>query len=700
MITVRPSTSGQHVLVESMAGRLDDRRTMAAVVLCVAVAISSAIAAAWIDSSVDAYRSSEIISAITTAVSAVVGAMVALAVPRNRIGWLVLALAVTSGLGEGLTEAGVHGVHTAPGSVPAAGWFVMIGVLFRTLSGLLGLAVVPAYFPDGQLPPGRWRYVGVVLLAAIATTVASSILAPIETRLGDHWRGPLTPIKDPSNTPLEGLNVLAALLMLVGGVMAAGGLVARWRRGGPIMRQQLLLFVSAVIVDAMFLAGVLGYVIITPNTPPRSAFGLLGLPLPIAIAAATLNHGLYDLRRTANRTLLVLLLGSTASAVYVATVLLATQVVPDRKTVWAPAIAATIAATALIPLRARLQRVVNRVVYGRWHDPYGLLSELGGRLSAAADLDRLLAETTAELRSELDLRALAITDSSGTVIVGEPRPNADTVALTAYGHNVGTLSIDAGRELSDQEQQLVLDLAGNIGNALHTKHVLSALQSTRERLVLSREEERRRLRRDLHDGIGPALAGLTLKAETAQALLPPGNEQVADQLAALSDEIRATVTDVRRLVEGLRPPALDELGLLEACRQSISRLAQGSGITVTVSAHDLPELPAAVEVAAYRIVQEAATNTIRHAAAETLDVVITVSESTLTVSIADDGIGLRPAAGQTPAEGGNGLTTMAERAQELGGTFDISARGRGTQVEAALPLNPSTIALQKQGPQQ
>ena len=145
------------------------------------------------------------------------------------------------------------------------------------------------------------------------------------------------------------------------------------------------------------------------------------------------------------------------------------------------------------------------------------------------------------------------------------------------------------------------------------------LQRARERLVLAREDERRRLRRDLHDGIGPALAGLTLRVATVARMLPDQADAAAQRLQDLTDEIRRTVVDVRHLVEGLRPPALDELGLVTACTQAVERLAAGQ-LDVTVDAQPLPALPAAVEVAAYRIVVEAVTNAVRHSGGRRCDV--------------------------------------------------------------------------------
>src|SRR5690242_14930031 len=218
--------------------------------------------------------------------------------------------------------------------------------------------------------------------------------------------------------------------------------------------------------------------------------------------------------------------------IYAVVVITSAALVPDHHVWWPSALAAALAALLLIPLRESLQRAVNRVVYGRWHEPYEVLAGLGERLEAAADVDRLLDAVLAELTTGLDLRDVGVLAPDGT-----------------------------GRGRSVPEDRLVRDLARQLGAALHARLRREDLLRARERLVLAREEERRRLRRELHDGIGPALAGLTLKTETARALLPAGADGASRQLHDLGEEIRRTVLDVRRLVEGLRPPALDELGL-------------------------------------------------------------------------------------------------------------------------------------------
>ena len=217
----------------------------------------------------------------------------------------------------------------------------------------------------------------------------------------------------------------------------------------------------------------------------------------------------------------------------------------------------------------------------------------------------------------------------------------------------------------------------------------SDLQRSRERLVTAREEERRRLRRDLHDGLGSRLAALNLQAGALRGLIRRDPDAADEAVTELRDEIRASITDIRRLVYGLRPPALDELGLVAAIRQraAVCALGESSGqsndLHVEVHAPEhLPALPAAVEAAAYRIVEEALTNVVRHSRARTCVVRLTIEQRALITEIADDGVGMRP-----DNAAGVGLLSMRERAAELGGTCVVECTpGGGTRMLARLPL--------------
>jgi signal transduction histidine kinase len=674
------------------------RFTAAAAGAAVVLALAGSVVATSYDHSGTAVFADTLSFGLALAAVAVVGAVVTLAVPGNRVGWLLLAAAALMGVGEAFTEAGIHGVATAPGSVPAAGYLAAIGPGLEAAGLLIAVVGVPIVFPDGQLPGPRWRWLAWCALAAVACLFLGNVISPHtnETRLAS-WHSPLG-LPDRYGSVTGALSAAGVLLAVAAAAGAVGGLVTRWRRGGPLVRQQLLLLALAACPPALTLLAVM-----IANGVPGWLFGVVLLPLPVAIAIAILSHGLYDLRRAANRTLLWVAMSGTVVGIYAVIVVAAAALLPGHHAWWLSAAAAAVAALLLIPLRDKLQRGVTRVVYGRWHEPYEVLAGLGERLEAAADIDRLLDAAVTELTTGLDLHDVSVRDLDGTVITGTgtaapgavpgaaavpagtvagTAPGTASIPLLAYGTPVGSLAYRAPeRQLSAAEERLLHDLARQLGGALHARLLREDLQRARERLVLAREEERRRLRRDLHDGIGPALAGLTLKTETARALLPPGTDGASRQLHDLGEEIRRTVVDVRRLVEGLRPPALDELGLADACAQAIERLTAGSGLAASVDAcDDLPALPAAVEVAAYRIVVEAVTNTVRHARARHCRVSITRTPAGLAIEVTDDGTGLA-----VSGQPGHGLAIMRERAEELGGTVTVRDRSPGVTIQARLP---------------
>ncbi|MGH2689484.1 MAG: sensor histidine kinase, partial [Actinomycetota bacterium] len=207
------------------------------------------------------------------------------------------------------------------------------------------------------------------------------------------------------------------------------------------------------------------------------------------------------------------------------------------------------------------------------------------------------------------------------------------------------------------------------------------LQRSRERLVRSREEERRRLRRDLHDGLGPALAGVTMQVGSARALLAADAPRANTVLATMEEQLQACIAEIRRVVEDLRPATLDRLGLVAAIRERADAFSAAGGPEIVVTATgDLSELPAAVEVAAYRIALEGITNVVRHAAARRSEVRLEAA-GVLVVEVTDDGAGLGP-----DAPPGVGLASMRGRAEELGGTF-VAQRlpSGGSRIRAELP---------------
>jgi signal transduction histidine kinase len=208
------------------------------------------------------------------------------------------------------------------------------------------------------------------------------------------------------------------------------------------------------------------------------------------------------------------------------------------------------------------------------------------------------------------------------------------------------------------------------------------VQRAREAVVVAREEERRHLRRDLHDDIGPALAGLALQAEAALSLAPDDPDAAAALIARLVPRLNAAVADVRALVHELRPPSLDELGLAASVRELAARMSTAE-VPVRADVADLPVLSAALDVAAYRIVAEAIANAVRHARASGVAVSVAVAAGRLDIAVSDDGRGL-------PADPvhGLGLTSMRFRAEELGGEFTLNSSAAGTAIRARIPIAP------------
>ncbi len=432
---------------------------------------------------------------------------------------------------------------------------------------------------------------------------------------------------------------------------------------------------------------------------PESALGLTALPLPLGLAAGILRDRLFDIEVVLNRTLVYGGLTLGILVTYAVATAAMTGILGGDQPYGVSLLAAGAAALVALPLRDALQGAVNRLMYGQRDQPWQAMRTLGARLEWAADLDRAfpaIAETVAEAL-RLPYVALEVTDDVGRSSDrrGARRPPraVDSVPLVHGAEPVGrlVLGVRSGeRGFRPDELDLLRDLARQAGAAIRAQRLRDDLARSRERLVVAREEERRRLRRDLHDGLGPALAAIGMRAEASAAVLDDDREAARRQLDALGDEVRNALADVRRLVDGLRPPALDELGLVGAIGQQAARLDGGrphepgagsASIRVEGEPAPLPALPAAVEVAAYRIAVEAMTNAVRHAGARTCRVHVAAG-SQLTIEVVDDGRGL-----PDDAPAGTGLESMRERAAELGGEVAVErAPGGGTRVVARLPI--------------
>jgi signal transduction histidine kinase len=670
-------TTGGHD--QRMRGSSASGTTVAAIAAPVVLSLAGVGLSLWANVVDGSSMVSPALSAAVVVAFVVVGAVVASARPANRVGWVMLAGGTCWALGNAGTDLAYRGIIAAAGSVPAPSACALVGGAFRSTGWYLLSALLPALFPDGRFASRRWRWLGYAAMMAIVTSILGSLLdkqANI-TDLGS-WRNPI------AVSALQPVAGLLSMLSLLAGAAASLGAIAelryRWRRGNPLLRQQLLLFtamlplpLSAIVVNVVLGQG-LGWL-----------FSLTMLPVPVSIGIAVLARGLYDLRTAANRTLVWITLSAAAVGVYLLVVFGVGSLVNQAGATWLPWIASAVVAISFAPLRGVVQQTINRITFGRWQEPHTVLAELGQRLQATADVDRLLDEVVRELHDGLGLDGVSVTDADGHTLAGEP--TADTVRhpLSAFGTTVGSLSYQPpASPLRRRDDQLLSDLAAHLGSLLQARRLNTDLQRARERLVLAREEERRRLRRDLHDGLGPALAGHALRLELIGREVEPGSRTSRD-IAELQADLTATVRDFRKVVEGLRPPALDELGLPSALWQVITKIATPASIPLDLRAANLPPLPAAAEVAVYRIVAEAVNNAVRHSDATHLEVEITCTERTLWARISDDGRGVKQQGVHENRLAGNGVETMRERAEELGGRLDIIST-TGTCVMAQIPL--------------
>ena len=332
---------------------------------------------------------------------------------------------------------------------------------------------------------------------------------------------------------------------------------------------------------------------------------------------------------------------------------------------------------------------MNRLMYGHRDDPARVLNDLGTRLQSVLLPGDVLPAAVEAVADSLRVPYVAVDLADGigefrlAAEHGRPLGREHETALIHHGETVGRLRVSGrGRDdpLDATDLALIDALVQQVGPAVQAVRLHEDLVRSRAAVVASREDERRRLRRDLHDGLGPSLAAIRLKAGLAARGAPAGSP-TRTLLDEIGTEVESSIADVRRVVDALRPPALDELGLVGALRARAASLAGELEFTVT-GPDQRPPLPAAVEIAAYRIAVEALTNAARHSQGQRCEVVVEVSAIQVRVTVSDDGIGLDPA--RPPHVG---LWSMHERAAEVGGRCAVTARaGGGTVVRATLPL--------------
>jgi two-component system NarL family sensor kinase len=621
------------------------------------------------------------VTAVAFVSTTLVGMAVLRTSPANPVGWILLVAGAALPLAmfvQVVSDAHyLYGRPAIPGLVAINLASGVAGVFTVPLIGLFGLLL----FPDGRLAaPGavvrrrtRWlaRTCWIVLAGLVAYSLFSPTLADVSAN-----------VPNPVGVPGGGALIIFVLLLGPVMVMTCAHLLGRARAADtPDQRRALTLAaVAGACIPAAFLA-CLGVGLTGGDTAQIGVIENLGtVVVAVACWYGIVRYGLFNSRAVLSRTLLYGALTVAVVAVYLAASALLGQLfagaVPN-------VVAAGLGALAVLPLRDLLQRRVSRLVFGLRDDPVAALGLLGVRLDAAAAPEDVLPAVVSTVGESLRLRCVSI-EVSGAEMArwGQTVDGARLeVDLPFAGESIGRLTVqarDPGEPFSAADRSLLESLARQVSVAARAVALTQALQASRERLVATLEEERRRLRRDLHDGLGPTLAGLALGIDTVRRGLPDGSAAgTEDLLVALREEAERAVADIRRIAYNLRPPVLDEMGLVGAIREHATRLG---GTTVAVPA-PLPPLPAAVEVAAYRIAVEAMTNASRHAPGAAIEVSLSVN-GRLELRVADAGTGLPPG-----FRAGVGLRSMRERAAELGGECVLDPRDpHGTVVRASLPL--------------
>ena len=661
----------------------------------------------WLKVTAPAQAASQPVAAFTLVLipllaMAAVGFVLSTRQPANPVGWLVSVSLIAVALL--LIGTSYNDRFTAAHDLPA--WPIIPMDVLATIGWSTGfpllLIILPLVFPDGRLVSRRWRWVVWAALATIAMTVVSTMLAGGSSGTSTDLTGfPL--VMGILAGPVSGLFMLALI------VCAVVSLVIRYRRSGSERRHQLKWFVAAIALAAVAVipefAG---------NNDWYSGLGLvIGLTVvPLSIGVAVLKYRLYDIDVVINRTLVYGALAAIITAVYVGIVVGVGTLIGSGGR---PNLALSILATAVVavgfqPVRERLQRVANRLVYGRRATPYEVLSQFSERVaeSYAGDevlprMARVLQEGTGAEYATVWLRAagqLRPTATSPDTVVGyEPLPMSDgelpsfpgTSSAVEVRHQdelLGALTVGkrTGEALTPIEAKLLDDLAHQAGLVLKNVGLTSDLQArllelraSRQRLVATQDDERRRLERNLHDGAQQNLVAIKVKLGLAEMMSSKDPEKARDMISSLKTDTDEALETLRDLARGIYPPLLADKGLVAALESQ----ARKATLPVTVDGDGVGRYPQEVEAAAYFCVLEALQNVQKYAGAATAAVRLSDVGGNLHFEVRDDGAGFD----QTSVVKGAGLTNMDDRLDALGGGLAITSEaGRFTQVSGSIPV--------------
>jgi signal transduction histidine kinase len=641
---------------------------------------------------------------IAFAMFGVVGAFIVSRDRRNTIGLLFLYasfLTAASFLsGEIFTRAVVEG--------QAGWWLVVVGLLnnYGWLFGILPTVfLLPLLFPDGRLPSLRWRPF-LWFIVAFLVVIGLDLTLGQRTLTGSGDAEIANPLYVDAIGRLPKLDpVIAVLFPGIFGASVAS-LILRFRRSTGVERQQIKWVVFGLVVS---LVGIISTSFHGEETILTAVIGGGAFLLfPVSVGVAVLRFHLYDLDVVVRKTVVYAILAVFATVVYLC-VVVGVGVVLGRDNSFLTMVAAVVVAVTFQPVRTRLTRFANRLVYGKRATPYEVLSEFSERVGGAyADEDvlprmvRVLGEGVGAERADVwlavdqELRDVAAWPSDAAGRPPMPLPNGAVPQIDGMdrvypveqaGELLGALAVrkPSSDPISPADEKLIADLASQAGLVLRNvrlsealKARLNDLKAAQKRLVSAQDAERRRLERNIHDGAQQQLVALAVKLKLADALIERDAPRARELVGQLQGETHAALEDLRDLARGIYPPLLADKGLPAALEAQVRK----SGLPVEVRADAIGRYPQDIEAAIYFSVLEALQNIAKYADASSATVELFRHGDRLTFRVTDDGRGFDPEA----TTGGTGLQGIADRVGALDGQVSVtSAPGRGTTIEGRLP---------------
>jgi signal transduction histidine kinase len=646
--------------------------------------------------------------ALSTATFPIVGLMILARLPRNRVGWILMAI----GFGWAIPLDG-YGDFALSRGLPGGTMAIALSApLWAPSIGLMGTSLL-LRFPDGKLLSRRWRKVELIAAIAILAAVVLILFSPGD--LADSGYPKLqNPLGSEAVKPILTIGMPLILLIPATIIASAVGLVLRFRRSRGNERLQMKwLAAAAAGVAVVYLTAMVAslgtcwcstatsWVQVIENGSVLS-FGLI----PVAIGFAILRHRLYEIDVVINKALVYGSLAAFITAVYVAIVVGIGTAVGSKRNLALSILATAVVAVGFQPVRDRVQRFANRLVYGKRATPYEVLSEFSGRMAhayATEDLlprmARIVAEGTGASRVDVWLRVgpefirgASWPDQQGgsdepgraaPVVAGDAVSVAGAAATAPVRHQGDLLGVIAvqkhpGDAVKSTEAALLQDLASQAGLVLRNVRLIQELRTSRQRLVSAQDEERRRLERNLHDGAQQRLVSIALVLRMAKHHLSGDGDTKVDQtIDQAAEQLALALQELRELARGIHPAILTERGLGPA----LGSLAERSTVPATVEFGLPGRLPSAVEAAAYFVASEALANVGKYSKATAVTIKAEQSDGALVVEVTDDGVG-----GADPSLG-SGLRGLEDRVAAVDGRLEIvSPAGQGTRLRVTLPV--------------